>query len=83
MMISRRSLLGTAAAISLLPPARAEAATIKIGMMNGKGAPPDQPIYPSQAVAEFTVGKDLKVENSGGQSPEQAGCRPRHRPQMV
>jgi branched-chain amino acid transport system substrate-binding protein len=61
-MISRRCLLGTAAAISLLPPARAETATIKIGMMNAKGAGPDVPIYPNQAVAEFTAGKDLKVE---------------------
>src|SRR5690242_9415 len=63
MTISRRGLLGTAAAISLLPPARAEPATIKIGMMNEKWQSPEvEAVYPSQVVAEFTAGKDLKVE---------------------
>ena len=62
-MISRRGLLGTATAISLLSPARAEAAIIKIGMMNEKWqSPEDEAVYPGQAVAEFTAGKDLKVE---------------------
>jgi branched-chain amino acid transport system substrate-binding protein len=62
MTISRRGLLGTAAAISLLPRARAEAAVIKIGMMNEKGQAPDEGVYPRQAVAEFAAGKDLNVE---------------------
>src|SRR5262245_54458789 len=62
MMISRRNLLGMAAAVSLLSRARAEAATIKIGMMNSKGSPSDLPIFPEQAVAEFTAGKDLNVK---------------------
>lgn len=63
MMISRRGLLGTAAASSFLSAARADTAIIKIGMMNAaKGQSTVLPIYPSQAVAEFTGGKDLKVE---------------------
>jgi branched-chain amino acid transport system substrate-binding protein len=63
MMISRRGLLGAAAAISFLPPARAEAAIIKIGMMNAKGQSPEvEGVYPRQAVAEFTANKDLKIE---------------------
>jgi branched-chain amino acid transport system substrate-binding protein len=63
MMISRRGLLGTAAAISFLPRTRAETAAIKIGMMNSKGqSPDDEAVYARQAVAEFTAGKDLNVE---------------------
>ena len=60
--MSRRGLLGTAAAVSLLPHARAEAPTIKIGHMNdGRTEDPDQHIYVNQAVAEFTAGKHLTV----------------------
>jgi branched-chain amino acid transport system substrate-binding protein len=63
MTISRRGLLGTAAAVSFLPRARAAAAIIKIGMMNDKVQSPEvEVLYPGQAVAEFTAGKDLKVE---------------------
>jgi len=62
MTISRRGLLGTAAAFSYLPLARAEVAAIKIGQMNdGQTDDPDQHIYVNQAVAEFTAGKDLTV----------------------
>jgi branched-chain amino acid transport system substrate-binding protein len=61
MTISRRGLLGTAAAVSFLPRARAEAAIIKIGMLHTYNQQ-FLPIYPSRAVAEFAAGKDLKVE---------------------
>src|SRR6516225_9868402 len=61
MMIARRGLLGTAAAISFLSPARAETAIIKMGMLNTYGQQVLR-IYPSQAVDEFTAGMNLKVE---------------------
>jgi branched-chain amino acid transport system substrate-binding protein len=61
MMIARHSLLGTPVAIPFLSSARAEAATIKIGMSHTYGQQVLS-IYPSQAVAEFTVGKNLQVE---------------------